>query len=63
MRIMKYRCCILLSLVSGAFTKIGRIKPLYEVVECRQSTRVKRIMCLPNCKRISILMYDLWRRL
>jgi len=33
-RIMKYRCYILLSLDSAAFTKIGRFKPLYEVVEC-----------------------------
>jgi len=53
---MKIRGYILLSLVSGVFTKIGRIKPLYEVVQCFWS---KRKMCLPNCKRISVTMYDL----
>jgi len=31
---MKYRCYILLSLVSSAFAKFGGIKLLYEVVEC-----------------------------
>jgi len=42
---MKYCCYILLGLASAVFTKIGRIKPLYEVVEYLWSTIVKRTMC------------------
>jgi len=59
---MKFRCYILLSLVSGGFTEIGRIKPLYEVVECLRSTSAKRIMCLSYCKRFSVPMHDSWHQ-
>jgi len=49
---------ILLSLASGAFTKVGRNKTVYEAVECLKSTSAKRIMFLLNCKRISVATHD-----
>jgi len=37
----KYRCYIVLSLVSGVFTNIRRVKPLYEAVGCRDAFRLQ----------------------
>jgi len=43
---MKYSRSILHRLVFIGFTKIGRMKPLYEVVGCFQSAGAKQTICL-----------------
>jgi len=54
---MKYLREILHGSFFVAFIKLGRIKPLYEVVGCLLSQSVKQTMCLLNCKRISVPMH------
>jgi len=55
---MGYRCHLLLSSLFAAFTKTGRIKLMYKVVERLQSSIALRIMCLTSNKRISVPMHE-----